>query len=576
MALGPTAIYGYMSLPTSRSELAGGAFLLAPDLAVTCAHVVRDHLGLGSVTPDEAPHGVIKLRFPAIDCERDGNVIPGGWHADPQEGGARPLRDVALIHLAKPVNDPEVLVIPLAVTSPPPGGRGWIVGAGPGWQEHQQEIKVELGYAANARGRWQVTDQRGHGATVAPGFSGSPLFGESMTVIWGMVQQVGDPGERTTLVLGADRLHEALSAAEIAPRASVRGFRSLNVRFVRGGLGDEERADKAVEIAPVDAPKSVRKKPGTPERKVRRAGPQRRNWGLDRLNIEPLWALGLRGEGVRIGDISTGVEASHRLLKGRVSAYARFDHLGTRVPHAQPRDTDGVGTHTAGILVGADKGSSVGVAPNAELYVAEALEGGDLFARVLGSVDWMLENEVRVLNLSFGLREYSPDFETVIAVLRQKDVICVASVGNEGPDTSRSPGNYRDVISVGAIDARDQVAPFSSSQRFNVKSESAFSVPSVVAPGVSIVSAVGKSGMAAFAGTSMASAYVAGLAALLRQAAPQARAVDIRDAIFASSKKPRRQSPVRFGHGVPNGVEAIRHLARKDLIDPGFLKRWSP
>ena len=72
-------------------------------------------------------------------------------------------------------------------------------------------------------------------------------------------------------------------------------------------------------------------------------------------------------------------------------------------------------------------------------------------------------------------------------MLRQKDVICVASVGNEGPDMSRSPGNYRDVISVGAIDARDKVAHFSSSQRFNVKSESAFSVPSVVAPGVSIV-----------------------------------------------------------------------------------------
>ena len=576
MALGPAAIYGYMSLSTSQSELAGGAFLLAPDLVVTCAHVVRDHLGLGRVTPDEAPQGVIKLRFPAIDCERDGNVIPGGWHGDPKEGGARLLRDVALIHLTEPVNDPEVLIVPLAVTSPPPGGGAWIVGAGPGWQEHQQEIKVELGHAANARGRWQVTDLRGHGATVVPGFSGSPLFGESMTVIWGMVQQVGDPGERTTLVLGADRLHEALRVAEIAPRASVRSYPSLNVRVVRGGLGDEERADKAAEIAPDDAPKNVRKKPGTIERKVRRAGPQRRNWGLERLNIEPLWALGLRGQGVRIGDISTGVEASHRLLKGRVKAYARFDQLGTRVPGAQPRDTGQVGTHTAGILVGADKGTSVGVAPNAELYVAEALEGGNFFSRVLGSVDWMLENEVTVLNLSFGLHAYSPDFETVIAVLRQKDVICVAAVGNEGPDTSRSPGNYRDVISVGAIDARDKIAPFSSSQRFNVKSESAFSVPSVVAPGVSIVSTVGKSGLSAFDGTSSASAHVAGLAALLRQAAPQARAVDIRDAIFASSKKPPRQSPVRVGHGVPDGVEAIRYLARKGLVDPGFLAHWSP
>jgi subtilisin family serine protease len=161
-------------------------------------------------------------------------------------------------------------------------------------------------------------------------------------------------------------------------------------------------------------------------------------------------------------------------------------------------------------------------------------------------------------------------------VLLQKDVICVASVGNEGPDTSRSPGNYRDVISVGAIDERDKVAAFSSSQRFNIKSESAFSVPLVVAPGVSIVSTVGKSGLSAMDGTSSASAQIAGLAALLRQAAPQANAVAIRDAIVASSTKPPGQSPVRFGHGVPDGVEAIRHLAHVGLLDASFLTRWSP
>lgn len=569
VALGPGAIYGYMSLPTSPSDLAGGAFLLSPDLVVTCAHVVRDHLGLGHVTPDKAPKGVIRLRFPAIDCERDGHVIPAGWHADLKEGGARRLRDVALIHLTEPVNDPEVLMVPLAVMSPPPGGRAWIIGAGPGWQDDHQEVGVELGRTFNARGRWPVTDLRAHGATTAPGFSGCPLFGENMTVIWGMVQQVGDPGDRTTLVLGADRLHDALKAAGIAPRASFRALQSLNVRVVRGGLGDKERADSAAEVAPVDAAKSVRKKPGTPARNVR-------NWGLDRLNIEPLWALGLRGEGVRIGDISTGVEASHTLLKGRIAGYARFDQVGAPVPNARPRDTEEVGTHTAGILVGGNKGSCVGVAPKAKLYVAEALEGGDLFARILTSVDWMVENEVKVLNLSFGLRSYSPDFETVIAVLRERDVICVASVGNEGPGTSRSPGNYRDVISVGAIDARGKVAPFSSSQHFKFKSGSAFSVPSVVAPGVSIVSTVGKAGLSALDGTSSASAHVAGLAALLRQAAPQARAVDIRDAILASAKKPLRQSTVRFGYGVPDGVEAIRHLASKGLVDAGFLTRWSP
>ena len=70
MALGPAAIYGYMLQSGLPNQLAGGAFLLEPDLAVTCAHVVRDHLGLGKVTPKQAPKGKIKLRFPALGSER--------------------------------------------------------------------------------------------------------------------------------------------------------------------------------------------------------------------------------------------------------------------------------------------------------------------------------------------------------------------------------------------------------------------------------------------------------------------------------------------------------------------------
>ena len=101
MALGPAAVYGYMLMPGFPDQLAGGAWLLAPDLAVTCAHVVRNHLGLGKVTPKRAPKEKIKLRFPAVDLERDGKVLPGGWHADPEQGGGRVLRDVALIRLSE-------------------------------------------------------------------------------------------------------------------------------------------------------------------------------------------------------------------------------------------------------------------------------------------------------------------------------------------------------------------------------------------------------------------------------------------------------------------------------------------
>ena len=191
----------------------------------------------------------------------------------------------------------------------------------------------------------------------------------------------------------------------------------------------------------------------------------------------------------------------------------------------------------------------------------------------------MLENDVSVLDLSFGRSGYSPVFEAVIAVLRQKDVICVAPVGNEGPDTSVSPGNYRDVISVGAIDARDKVAPFSSLQTLH--SRIGVCVERALGPSPTRsehrfsgrqIGVVGNSRDLTGFGTCCGSRCAATPGCT---ASPRCRYLRFSRSL-PSSKKPPRQSPVRVGHGVPDGVEAIRHLARKGLADAGFLTQWSP
>ena len=79
--LGPAAIYGWLALPSrgsdTQKELAGAAFLLDADLAVTCAHVVRDHLGLAAA-PAAAPASPVALRFEALDIEVQAMVVPEG------------------------------------------------------------------------------------------------------------------------------------------------------------------------------------------------------------------------------------------------------------------------------------------------------------------------------------------------------------------------------------------------------------------------------------------------------------------------------------------------------------------
>ena len=280
---------------------------------------------------------------------------------------------------------------------------------------------------------------------------------------------------------------------------------------------------------------------------------------------------------MRIGDVSTGVEGEHKLLRGRVAEFAYFDERGGA--EVTRRSDDGYGAGSGLTPRAFWSGQKVGVAPKAALYVAVAL--GRVItsiARVLGSLNWMLENDVRVVNLSVRHAPgFSAAFEAVIAVLHRRDVVCVAAVGNEGPGTSRSPGNYRDVISVGAIDAHDEVAAFSSSQKFSVKSESDYSVPSVVAErseypfGDRQVSPFDPHRHLIGIGSHCGSRSAASPGSTTRQ-----RCRHSRRAVSTSSKKPRGQSPIRVGHGIPDGVEAIRHLARKGLIDGGFLARWSP
>ena len=220
--LAPTAIYAWLARHDDPEKLAGAAFLLAPRLALTCAHVVRDHLGLGQETPPGAPQRAVCLRFPALEREAKATVIPQGWYPVQAAGGAMALRDIAFLELTEPLEGEGLRYVALAAHMPGGGSIARVFGAEPGWQEHGQEIQVRLGGGLNLRGLWQLTTVDGHGFAVERGFSGGPLFGESMTIVWGMVQQVDPNGRKEAFAVGADRLQEALRRAGFVLAATVR------------------------------------------------------------------------------------------------------------------------------------------------------------------------------------------------------------------------------------------------------------------------------------------------------------------------------------------------------------------
>ena len=73
-----------------------------------------------------------------------------------------------------------------------------------------------------------------------------------------------------------------------------------------------------------------------------------------------------------------------------------------------------------------------------------------MIARVLGGMNWAVGKGIRILSMSLGLRGFRDDFRVVTQILRDRNVLPVFAIGNEGAGSSRSPGNYPEALSVGA------------------------------------------------------------------------------------------------------------------------------
>ena len=283
-------------------------------------------------------------------------------------------------------------------------------------------------------------------------------------------------------------------------------------------------------------------------------------WGLSKLRVAELWSRGFRGQGVRIGHIDTGVDGKHPAFRQKaIGGFAEFDMIGNEVAKPKVTDSGDHGTHTAATIVGRPvNGFEFGVAPAATLYSAKVIEGGNVVARVLGGLNWCLGQQVKIISISLGLRGYTPSFLNLIQALRARGVLPVVAVGNEGVDTSRSPGNYDNVLSVGASDRQNKVATYSSSQSIQRPQDPL--VPDLVGPGSDVISAQPGKGYQLLSGTSMATPHIAGLAALLWQAAPTATHADVERAILQSCKRPPSMPQGRANRGFPDALEALKIL----------------
>jgi subtilisin family serine protease len=242
-------------------------------------------------------------------------------------------------------------------------------------------------------------------------------------------------------------------------------------------------------------------------------------WAFSTLNLdEAQQAAG--GCGVTIAVVDSGVDLEHPDLQGRL-----VPGLDLVDGDDEPDDENGHGTHVAGIAAAATDNSIgiAGAAPCASIMPIRALDadGAGDDETIAEGIRWAAANGADVINLSLGESGFVARLRKggalngAIRDASEMGAVVVAAAGNEGKGHLASYRVDVPVILVGAIGPDETPADFSN-----------FGDPrTLVAPGVGILSTVpesdtaifpdGTEGYAQLDGTSMASPYVAGVAALL-------------------------------------------------------------
>ncbi len=239
---------------------------------------------------------------------------------------------------------------------------------------------------------------------------------------------------------------------------------------------------------------------------------------LDKIKAREFWEETNQGSGIIVAVLDSGIQKDHPSLKNNIIGGYNFTEEDSGNPDVFD-DYLGHGTHVAGIIAAENNGkSAVGVAPKAQLLIVKIIDsyGSGSFESLINGIkyaaDWIgpTGEKVNIINMSLGGTQTNDELHRAIKYARSKGIVLVAAAGNEGDGNEDTieisyPGFYKEVIQVGSISKNQTPSKFSNT---NVNID-------FVGPGENILSTHLNSDYVELTGTSMASPFVAGAAALI-------------------------------------------------------------
>ena len=327
-------------------------------------------------------------------------------------------------------------------------------------------------------------------------------------------------------------------------------------------------------------------------RKFARHGLVADNWGVQKIDADLLWAQNIRGAGVSVAIVDTGMDVTHPQLINQVLANAGemgLDLAGNDRAHNQI-DDDGNGliddsggwdfvgnqpltadnsihgTHVGGIIAAAHSDLNAqstnhvqGVAPMAKLLPLAFLDaqGSGSMSDGVKAIEYAAHRGVRVINASWGGSQCSTSLREEIASLEARGIVFVVAAGNDSANIDAYPEypaalNLAAQITVGATGESDYKAEYSNYGLQNVH---------LFAPGSDITSTLPGDRMGSLSGTSMATPFVTGAVALLLSAVPSATVAQIRQALFGTVvRRGDYLNATRGRMSLRNALAALRAL----------------
>jgi hypothetical protein len=262
--------------------------------------------------------------------------------------------------------------------------------------------------------------------------------------------------------------------------------------------------------------------------------------------------------------MSSMSSCSPLLLKGKLS-------WNTITDSANSVDDEGHGSHVSGIIAmkGDNNLGGVGVTYgiNVNLMCIKALDayGNGTVTDLAEAIDWAHQHGADIINASWGGPQ-STIIAQEIAEFTADGGIFVAAMGNSSQGNPQYPGSEANVWGIGAIDADDRLASFSS-----------WGATDFASPGVSIYSSVLNNQYAYYDGTSMAAPYITGLVGIVKAIHPDWSSDQVYDFFVNNSDDlwQEGRDPL-YGHGRPNLASMFGLPVRPTISALDIWPRWLP